>query len=92
MEDSENETNGSLNKDTTLAINEHMSFKQQVETSLRRLGYNPEILIRVSSDAANQVIMRKGHPLAGFSVRDLLMAWNRLTGQEYEIHYDNEGE
>lgn len=65
---------------------------QQVRETLIQQGvdFNKEI-IELSSGACNQVICRNDHPLAGYSIRDLLKIWHHETGQPYrETHEEYE--
>ena len=61
----------------------------QVKETLEQQGidFSKEI-IEFSADACNQVICRPDHPLAGYSIRDLLKIWEHETGQKYKETHD----
>lgn len=57
---------------------------QQARTILKEQGIDfSKDIIEFPASACNQVIMRRGHPMQGYSIRDLLTIWQHETGQKF---------
>jgi hypothetical protein len=66
-----------------------MSLLKDVKDTLEQQGIDlSKETIEFPYDACNQIICRRDHPLAGYSIRDLLNIWERETGQKFKETYD----
>ncbi len=62
----------------------------KVKETLEQQGIDlSKEIIEFPADACNQIIARWDHPLAGYSIRDLLKIWQYETGQAFRETYEN---